>query len=144
MRERFVSKCPGDTVLIASEFSKRLKSGDVVAFFGDLGSGKTTFISAVALALGYTLDVTSPTFTIMNQYLLGDITLNHFDMYRVFGEEDLYSCGFYDYAGQEGNICLIEWSENIIEFIDPPQYRITMSSCGGDAREIVIEGGEAQ
>ena len=90
-----------------------------VAFYGDLGSGKTAFIRGFVSVISKSSAVRSPTFTIVNEYHGGDTPVFHFDMYRIGGEDDLYSIGFYDYLDR--GFCLCEWSENI-EFALPEEY----------------------
>lgn len=100
-----------ETIALGERFAKCLKKGDVVAFFGGLGMGKTAFVTGIAKGLGINCDVSSPTFAIVNVY--GDNSqLCHFDMYRVSSWEDLYSTGFFDYIDM-GSILAVEWSENI-------------------------------
>lgn len=90
----FHSHSYADTVRIAADLAKTLPTGTVIAYLGDLGAGKTAFTAGLAKGLGLTVDVTSPTFAICNTYRQGDVTLHHFDMYRVDSWDDLYSTGF--------------------------------------------------
>ena len=108
------SRSEKNTLAIAADFAKTLRPGDVVALFGGLGMGKTVFVRGLAGGLGFDEDqVSSPTFTLVNEYRApGAPCLYHFDMYRVTGEDDLHSTGFYDYLDGE-SILAIEWSENI-------------------------------
>ncbi|HNX15313.1 MAG TPA: tRNA (adenosine(37)-N6)-threonylcarbamoyltransferase complex ATPase subunit type 1 TsaE [Oscillospiraceae bacterium] len=126
MRGKFVAKNQKETELLAQKFAEELRGGEVIAFFGDLGSGKTTFTSALAKALGCPETVTSPTFVIMNRYS-GRLVVNHFDMYRINDFDGLYSTGYFDVAGQPDSVTLIEWSENIIDLIPQPLYKIVVS-----------------
>ena len=93
----FHSHSYDDTVRIAADLAKTLPTGTVIAYLGDLGAGKTAFTAGLAKGLGLTVDVTSPTFAICNTYRQGDVTLHHFDMYRVDSWDDLYSTGFFAY-----------------------------------------------
>lgn len=136
----FVTHSREETVKLGESFAKTLKKGDVVAFFGDLGAGKTAFVSGIAKGLG-TEDAYSPTFAIVNDYG-GEIPLIHFDMYRVSGWEDLESTGYFGYLDSGAIIC-IEWSENIENAL--PENCIKISIAKGeneDERHIVITGAE--
>ena len=120
-----------------------LRSGDVVALFGDLGAGKTAFTRGLAAGLGCTGRVTSPTFTIVNEYE-GPLPLFHFDMYRLSGEEDLFDIGWEDYLSRRG-VCVVEWSERIADALPEGTIRVDIRRCGEhvDWRRIQIEGVEA-
>ena len=120
------------------EIGEKLRGGDVVAFTGGMGMGKTVFVRGAAEALGAEADVCSPTFSIVNDYG-GKIHIYHFDMYRVETFDDLYSTGFFDYLDY-GGIMAIEWSENIEAVL--PDNAITVEirkvDTDPDAREILI------
>ncbi|MPM40271.1 tRNA threonylcarbamoyladenosine biosynthesis protein TsaE [bioreactor metagenome] len=123
---------------IAKEFASVLKAGDTVAMFGDLGAGKTAFVKGIAQALHVPGYVTSPTFTIVNEYR-GDLPLYHFDMYRITDEDSLYQTGYFDYIESDG-ICAIEWCENIVDFLPAACYAVKIKPVGHQsAREITIE-----
>ncbi|MBR2742414.1 MAG: tRNA (adenosine(37)-N6)-threonylcarbamoyltransferase complex ATPase subunit type 1 TsaE [Clostridia bacterium] len=136
----YFSNSQKQTEYIAAEFAKRLKAGDVVALFGDLGAGKTAFVRGIARALGVSEHVTSPTFVILNEYE-GDTTLYHFDMYRLedADEDALSDVGYFEYAGGDG-VCAIEWSEYIKDFLPDDRYDVTITLTDGDerARRIII------
>lgn len=119
-----------ETEKVGAELAKTLKKGDVVAFFGDLGAGKTTFVRGVASVLAPSANVQSPTFTVMLQYENG-VPLHHFDMYRISGYEDLYGTGFFDYVGGDG-ITLIEWSENIESMLPAGYIRVEIKKGDGE------------
>lgn len=139
--EIFFSKCENDTAAIATEFASKLKGGDVVAFRGGMGMGKTVFVRSCVKALGIDADVSSPTFSIVNDYG-GDINVYHFDMYRVESWDSLYSTGFFDYLN-ERSILFIEWSENIENVL--PENTIYIDFTLGEnlnERKIVISGGD--
>lgn len=135
----YITNSPAETENLGKEFAKGLKSGDFVAMFGDLGVGKTAFIRGVVSVLCPGVRVQSPTYTIVNAYG-GNIPLYHFDMYRIDGEESLYSCGFFDYLDM-GGICIAEWCENIAEFIPENAVKITISKIAQNenSRRIIIE-----
>ena len=139
--EIFFSKSENDTSAIAADFASKLKGGDVVAFRGGMGMGKTVFVRSCVKALGIDADVSSPTFSIVNDYG-GDINVYHFDMYRVESWDSLYSTGFFDYLN-ERSILFIEWSENIENVL--PENTIYIDFTLGEnlnERKIVISGGD--
>ncbi|MCL2034311.1 MAG: tRNA (adenosine(37)-N6)-threonylcarbamoyltransferase complex ATPase subunit type 1 TsaE [Oscillospiraceae bacterium] len=129
-----------ETERIARALVKDLAPGDVVAFRGGLGAGKTAFTRGLAEGIGIPAgEVTSPTFTLVNEYRGGDIILYHFDMYRVNGFDALYSTGFFDYL-DGGGILAIEWSENISSELPKNAVTVTMLPTGENSRRIIIEG----
>ena len=138
--KRFESHSTEETFKIAQEFAKSLESGDIVALSGDLGAGKTAFTAGIAAALGVKESVTSPTFTIVNQYD-GDITLYHFDAYRLENVATSECDWMDDYLFGDG-ISIIEWAENI-KAVLPKGYiniRIEKDPEKGDGfREIIID-----
>lgn len=125
-----------DTELTAKQLAGHLKSPIIVAFTGELGAGKTTFIKYLCRELGYDGPVTSPTFSIMNEYR-GRVPLYHYDMYRLSGADALYDVGFYDYC--DSGISLIEWSENVADGLYGDIIHVDMSYCGGDRKIIIPE-----
>ena len=136
---RFVSKGVSDTEAIAEKLGRVLKSGNVVAYFGGLGMGKTAFTRGLARGMGITADVSSPTFAIVNDYG-GNPPLVHFDMYKVESWDDLYSSGFFDYLDM-GAVLAVEWSENIENALPDDTIRVTIEQGNkADERIITIEG----
>ncbi len=135
----YITNSPRETEELGQALAQKLKSGDFVAMYGDLGVGKTAFVRGVASVLCPGIRVQSPTYTIVNAYR-GNIPLYHFDMYRIDGEEALYSCGFFDYL-DAGGICIAEWCENITDFIPDGAIKVSISklSDSPDARRISIE-----
>lgn len=135
----YITNSPRETEELGQALAQKLKSGDFVAMYGDLGVGKTAFVRGVASVLCPDIRVQSPTYTIVNAYR-GNIPLYHFDMYRIDGEEALYSCGFFDYL-DAGGICIAEWCENITDFIPDGAIKVSISklSDSPDARRISIE-----
>ncbi len=131
-----------ETEQIAAQFAKELHSGDVIAYRGPMGAGKTAFTRGLAHGLGLEDPVSSPTFALVHQYGSGSNALYHFDMYRVDGFDDLYSTGFFDYL-DFGGILAIEWSENIEGALPPETIYVTLQKVedAPDKREIIIEGG---
>jgi tRNA threonylcarbamoyladenosine biosynthesis protein TsaE len=129
-----------DTQRIAAEFADTLKGGEFIAMYGDLGAGKTAFTQGLAKALGITRYVTSPTFTIVNEYE-GRLPLYHFDVYRIADPEEMYEIGYEEYI-ESGGVCIVEWSELIEELFPDSYIRITITKDdekGTDYRKIVIE-----
>ncbi|MDE5765148.1 MAG: tRNA (adenosine(37)-N6)-threonylcarbamoyltransferase complex ATPase subunit type 1 TsaE [Ruminococcus sp.] len=137
---RVVTKSAEETMQIAEKLGRLLKAGDIIAYTGGLGAGKTTFTRGLAVGLGLEDDVSSPTFTLVNEYSGRNINIYHFDMYRIQTEEELESSGFWDYDF-EHNIAVIEWSENISEFLSGNVIRIKINTLGLNEREIIIEEG---
>ena len=129
-----------ETEQLASEFAKELKRGDVVAFTGGMGAGKTAFVRGLAKGLGVSGEVSSPTYAIVNEYR-GDPTLYHFDMYRVSSVEDLFTTGYFDYLDQGDSILAVEWSENITESLPEETIFVDMESLSEQERKIQIIGG---
>lgn len=136
----FNSKSPKDTESFAEGLSKHLTGGEVIAFSGDLGMGKTCFVRGLARGLGFSGDVTSPTFAIINEYSGGRLPLYHFDMYRISGWDDLYSTGYFEYC-EAGGVCAIEWSENIEAALPDDVIRIEIRKNGDTERIITVTGG---
>ena len=136
----FLTNSPIETEAIGAALGKILPAGTVLAYRGDLGAGKTAFTRGLARGLGCTDMVTSPTYTIVNEYVSGRIPLFHFDMYRLASADDLWDIGWEDYL-ERGGVCAVEWSENVEEALEGA-VNITIEKLGEDARRITIEGGE--
>ena len=117
--EKYISNSEVETKIIAQKFAEKLKKGDVVVLTGDLGSGKTKFTEGFLSYYGLENEISSPTFTIVNEYKKDDISIFHFDVYRLEDEDEFYAIGGEEYF--EKGICLIEWGE-IIEDILPDNY----------------------
>ncbi|MBQ6714094.1 MAG: tRNA (adenosine(37)-N6)-threonylcarbamoyltransferase complex ATPase subunit type 1 TsaE [Clostridia bacterium] len=141
VKKEYFSNSPQDTEKIAEDFAKGLQGGEVIAFIGNLGMGKTCFTRGLAKGLGFSGEVTSPTFALVNEYRGGRLDIFHFDMYRVEGWEDLYSTGYFDYL-DEGGVTVIEWSENISSALDADTIYINIVSTGENSRRIIIGKGE--
>ena len=136
----FLTNSPAETEKIGVALGKILNPGTVIAYRGDLGAGKTAFTRGLAKGLGSDEMVTSPTYTIVNEYLGGRCPLFHFDMYRLASSDDLWDIGWEDYLDRNG-ICAVEWSENVADAMEG-SISITIEKLGDDARRITIEGGE--
>lgn len=140
MKKEYFSNSPKETEKIAEEFSKELKGGEVIAFTGNLGMGKTCFTRGLARGLGFKGEVTSPTFALINEYRGGRLDVFHFDMYRVSGWDDLYSTGYFDYL-DEGGVTVVEWSENISSALSEDTIYINIEVTGESSRRITISKG---
>ena len=136
---RFETHSPEETEALGQRLAAALRPGDVVAYFGDLGAGKTAFTRGLARGLRVREPVTSPTYTIVNEYLSGDMPLFHFDMYRLGSAEELFDIGWEDYLCR-GGVCAVEWSENVEEALEDA-VRVSIRRTGDRDREITIEGG---
>ena len=136
----FLTNSPRETEAVGEALAKILQPGTVIAYRGDLGAGKTSFTRGLARGLGYRDPVTSPTYTIVNEYLGGRLPLFHFDMYRLRSSDDLWDIGWEDYLDR-GGVCAVEWSENVADAMEAP-ICITIEKLGEEARRITIEGGE--
>ena len=136
----FLTNSPEETERVGAALGKILNPGTVLAYRGDLGAGKTAFTRGLARGLGYNEPVTSPTYTIVNEYLGGRLPLFHFDMYRLASSDDLWDIGWEDYLDRNG-VCAVEWSENISDALEDA-IAITIHKTGETSRRIEIEGGE--
>ena len=136
----FVTNSPAQTEAVGAALGKILTPGTILAYRGDLGAGKTAFTRGLARGLGCTEIVTSPTYTIVNEYLNGRLPLFHFDMYRLSSSDDLWDIGWEDYLDR-GGICAVEWSENVADALEGA-ICITIEKLGEETRRITIEGGE--
>lgn len=136
----YISNSEKETFSLGLELAKSLKPKDIVTLDGDLGAGKTVFTKGICEYFNVKDYVTSPTYTIVNEYA-GDIKIYHFDIYRLYEEEELYNIGFYDYLSDDA-ISIVEWSENIPEaFSGYKLIRVKIKRAddvNSDAREIII------
>lgn len=137
----FHTKSAAETEALGERLAKALQGGEVIAYTGDLGAGKTAFTRGLARGLGITGRVTSPTFTIVNEYEGGRLPLFHFDMYRLSSSDELYEIGWEDYLAR-GGVCAVEWSEIVSDAIEGDAIRVDIQHRGGDNREIEITGVE--
>ena len=136
---QFISKCEQDTIDFASKFAKSLKKKDIVVLCGELGSGKTKFVQGILKSFGLENEISSPTFTIVNEYSSKVCSIYHFDVYRLADIDEFYAMGGEEYF--EKGICLIEWGE-LIEDILPPDYiKVTLKKDENneDYRKLQIE-----
>lgn len=134
------SNSPGETEALGAALAKLLWPGAVVAFTGDLGAGKTAFVRGMAQGLGVAGRVTSPTFTIVNEYEGGRLPLFHFDLYRLASSDELFEIGWEDYL-RRGGVCAVEWSENAAGALERDTVRVDLRR-GAEVgqRVITIQG----
>ena len=140
MAEQLVSNSEEETEALGRRLGEILDQSTVVAFTGDLGAGKTAFTRGLAKGLDIPDRVTSPTFTIVNEYEGGRLPLFHFDMYRLSSADELFDIGWEDYLAR-GGVCAVEWSENVKEALD--RHTIWVEIRRGesqDQRVIQIKG----
>ncbi|MCL2248832.1 MAG: tRNA (adenosine(37)-N6)-threonylcarbamoyltransferase complex ATPase subunit type 1 TsaE [Oscillospiraceae bacterium] len=128
-----------ETIILGEKLGRLLCPGAVVALYGDLGAGKTAFTRGLAEGLGIKMAVSSPTFTIVNEYP-GKIPLFHFDMYRLESESELFDIGWDDYL-ERGGVCSVEWSEKVPGAFPPDTIIVRFERLDNDVRQITIEGG---
>lgn len=126
-----------ETYSVGRALASRLVPGDVIALYGDLGAGKTAFTRGLAAGMGLDARVSSPTFTIVNEYL-GDFPLFHFDMYRLADADELFEIGWEDYLNR-GGVCAVEWSENVPGAFPPGHIVVKIDKTGDNDRVITIE-----
>ena len=138
----FTSNSPIETEKFAKDFAKKLQGGEVIAFRGGLGMGKTCFVRGLSKGLGFSGETYSPTFALMNEYIGGRLSVYHFDMYRIDGWDDLYSTGFFDYR-DSGGVLAVEWSENIEGALENDTVYVTFERTGDSTRTIIISREEA-
>ena len=136
----FITHNPAETEALGAALARALHPGAVIAYRGDLGAGKTAFTRGLARGLGCSEQVTSPTYTIVNEYLSGKMPLFHFDMYRLGSADDLWDIGWDDYLDRMG-VCAVEWSENVDEAMEDAIF-VTIEKLGDEDRRITIEGGD--
>ena len=129
-----------ETEAVGEQFGRTVADGTVVAMYGDLGAGKTAFVRGMARGMGIDERVSSPTFTIVNEYL-GERTLIHFDMYRLGSADELFDIGWEDYLAR-GAVCAVEWSENVEEAFYGDEIRLTIEKTSDTSRKITIEGAD--
>ena len=137
--QTFISRSEEQTEAFGEKFAKNLADGSVVAMYGDLGAGKTAFVRGMARGMGLSCRVSSPTFTIVNEYC-GDRELIHFDMYRLSGSDELFDIGWEDYLAR-GAVCAVEWSEKIDDAFYGDETVVRIEKLGDYERKITIEEG---
>lgn len=133
----YISSSENETKLIASDISQKLKPGNIVALIGQLGTGKTFLVKSLCEKWEIS-DVTSPTFSIVNQYS-GKINVNHFDFYRIKNPEELYNIGFEEYLMSGNTITFIEWADMFPEILPKDIIKIIITYSENNKRKITIE-----
>lgn len=136
----FVTECEQETEALGERLAGRLEPGAVVAFTGDLGAGKTAFTRGLARGLGISGRVTSPTFTIVNEYEGGRLPLFHFDMYRLGSSDELFGIGWEDYLAR-GGVCAVEWSENVSDALEEGTIFVEIRRGASERQRIVTVRG---
>ena len=136
---QYITNSPEETEKLGAALAAKLTPGTVIAYRGDLGAGKTAFTRGLARGLGCRETVTSPTYTIVNEYLGGRLPLFHFDMYRLASSDDLWDIGWEDYLDRQG-VCAVEWSENVPEAMTGA-LTVRIEKLGDTVRRITIDGG---
>ena len=134
---KLITHSEKETEAAGAGLAETLAPGSVVAMYGDLGAGKTAFVRGMSRGLGIDFPVSSPTFTVVNEYP-GRTPLFHFDMYRLGSADELFDIGWEDYL-ERGGVCAVEWSENVEEAFEPGTVKVTITKLGEDQREIAVE-----
>ena len=136
----YITNSEAETEALGACLAQELPDGAVLAFYGELGSGKTAFVRGMAQGMGIRCLVNSPTFTIVNEYV-GPRSLFHFDMYRLASGDELFDIGWEDYLAR-GGVCAVEWSENVADAFDGSEVSVRFEKLSDTSRRIIIEGGD--
>lgn len=134
---KIITNSPKETEKLGEKIGRLLNSGDVLCLDGDLGAGKTTLTQSIAKGLDVDDYVTSPTFTIVNEYE-GRFHVNHFDVYRIADVDEMYDIGYEEYVYSD-SVTIIEWASMIDEILPEDRIEIKINKLQDDAREIKIE-----
>ena len=135
---QFITKSPEETERLGERLGRTLHGGEVIAYLGDLVAGKTAFTRGLARGLDIPIRVTSPTYTIVNEYTDGRLPLFHFDMYRLGSSDELFDIGWEDYL-LRGGVCAVEWSENVRDAMENA-ITVAIEKTDDETRRITIEG----
>jgi len=138
LKKKYKTNSAAETIALGEKIGGLLKGGDLIAYSGDLGAGKTTITRGISIGMGLGDEVTSPTFALVNEYRGVGLSLIHFDMYRINSSADLETTGFFDYM-DEDSVLAVEWSENIADEIPDNAIRIDIQRVDDDTRVITIE-----
>ncbi len=134
-----ITNSANETMNFAQELGELITPFELIAFFGDLGAGKTAFIKGFAKSFGVEEYVCSPTFSIVNEYVYDRLKkIVHCDMYRIFDEEELYGAGYFDMLKDKNAIVLIEWSENVVDFLPKSYIKVKIDVLGENKRKINV------
>ena len=139
MKIEIISNSDKDTIEFAKSVARAISDGSVLNLVGDLGAGKTTFTKGLALGMGCGETVTSPTFTILNEYLQGERNLFHFDFYRIEDPGELMELGFEEYFSSPNGVTVVEWAERAPQLLPNKYYEINFSKIDDDKRKITFE-----
>lgn len=139
MKIELITNSANDTIEFGKSVARAVEKGAVISLVGDLGAGKTTFTKGVARGLGIMDNVTSPTFTILNEYVGEEKRLYHFDFYRIEDESELVELGFEDYFPSADGLTIVEWVEKAPSVLPKQYYQITFEKIDDDKRKIVFE-----
>lgn len=131
-----------ETQDFASNLAKNLKGGDILCLYGNLGSGKTSFVQGLAKGLGIEGRIISPTFIIARQYEMGDLNFYHIDLYRTQSMHDLLSIGMDEILENKNNIVAIEWSEKLLDLLPKKRIDLKFEYIGKEKRKIIIKSYE--
>ena len=137
----YITYDPAQTIALGEQIGKRLRGGEVIAYSGGLGVGKTTITRGISMGMGLGDEVTSPTFALVNEYAGRERSLCHFDMYRISGGLDLETTGFYDYL-DGNNVLAVEWSENIADELPDDCIKIHIERIDDTTRKITLTADE--
>ncbi|MCI8303070.1 MAG: tRNA (adenosine(37)-N6)-threonylcarbamoyltransferase complex ATPase subunit type 1 TsaE [Lawsonibacter sp.] len=132
----YITNSEEETEALGARLAEKLEPGAVVAFTGDLGAGKTAFTRGLARGLSIVQRVTSPTFTIVNEYEGGRLPLFHFDMYRLSSSDELFDIGWEDYLAR-GGVCAVEWSENVADALEEGAIFVEMRRGGNSTQRVI-------
>lgn len=138
--QKFVTTSPAQTYELGEAVSAVLKPGDIIAYQGGMGMGKTLFTTGLVKGLGCTMAVTSPTFALLNEYRGGRLPVCHIDAFRLNGPDDLESIGFYDYV-DNGWVIAVEWSEQVAAALPYQTIQIQFTRIDDHTREITLHFG---
>ena len=141
MTYEYITRSAEETIELGRLIGERLRGGDIIAYKGSMGAGKTTMTRGLTQGLGLGDAAFSPTFALVNEYRGEGLTLYHFDMYRIDSALDLETTGFFDYLDDE-SVLAVEWSENIEEELPDERIIVTLERVDDDTRKITIDGDE--
>ncbi len=136
----WTTNSPEETERLGEALGKRLSGGEIIAYLGDLGAGKTAFTRGLARGLGISQRVSSPTYTIVNEYEGGRVPLFHFDMYRLSDADELFDIGWEDYL-LRGGVCAVEWSEKVLPAMEGAIF-VSIEKSSENSRKITLKGGD--
>jgi len=137
--KKYITDSQEETKKVAKEFALELKGGEIICYFGEVGAGKTVFTQGLCKGLGFDGYVNSPSYIILNEYNTDKFNLYHYDLYRISSPDELTEIGFYDFAGKEKNITLVEWAELLEDELPEDRIEITINVLDAEKREIIIE-----